>query len=111
MCIVPLIELLIIIFVIISLWKVFEKAGQPGWAAIIPFYNLWIMLKIAMKPGWWIILFFIPIANIIVGFLLDMAIAEKFGKGIGFAVGIFFLPFVFIPILAFGDARYSVATV
>ncbi|MEN6383756.1 MAG: DUF5684 domain-containing protein [Phycisphaerales bacterium] len=108
---IQLIYLLVIALIIVSLWKVFEKAGQPGWAAIIPFYNLYIMLKIALKPGWWLILFFIPVVNLIVNFILCMAIAEKFGKGVGFAVGLFFLPFIFIPILAFSDAKYSIATV
>jgi hypothetical protein len=89
------------------MWKVFEKAGQPGWASIIPIYNCYILLKIASKPGWWLILMFIPLVNLVIAFITYLGIAENFGKSTGFAVGLFFLPFIFFPILAFGDAQYS----
>jgi hypothetical protein len=92
---------------IASMWKVFVKAGQPGWAAIIPIYNAYIILKIAGKPGWWLILFFIPFVNLIMIILTYVALAEKFGKGAGFAIGLVFLSFIFFPILAFGDAKYN----
>jgi hypothetical protein len=101
-----LIYFAIVVVVLASLWQVFVKAGQPGWAGIIPIYNCYILLKIVNKPVWWLILLFIPIANIIIGFLLSMALAEKFGKSTGFALGLFFLPFIFYPILAFGDCQY-----
>lgn len=65
------------------------------------------MTQIAQKPGWWIILFFIPLVNLIAAILLFVAIAEKFGKGAGFGVGMAFLGFIFIPILGFGDAQYN----
>lgn len=102
----PLLFLAIMIFVIVSLWKVFTKAGQPGWAIFIPIYNAYVMLKIAGKPGWWLILMFIPIVSIVVGIVVLVALAQNFGKGAGFAVGLLFLPFIFYPILAFGDAQY-----
>ncbi|MGD0785595.1 MAG: DUF5684 domain-containing protein [Sedimentisphaerales bacterium] len=102
-----LLQLAIIIFMIVSMWKVFEKAGQPGWASIIPIYNCYILLKIASKPGWWLILMFIPLVNLVIAFITYLGIAENFGKSTGFAVGLFFLPFIFFPILAFGDAQYS----
>ena len=102
-----LIQLFIIILVLVSLWKVFEKAGQPNWAAIIPFYNCYIILKIASKPGWWLILLLIPIVNIVIAIVVYIAFAEKFGKGTGFAIGLLLLPFVFFPILAFSDAAYA----
>ena len=105
--IVLLIYLAVIALMIVSLWKVFTKAGQPGWACIVPIYNIIIMLQIADKPLWWIILFFIPIANIIIPIMVNIAIAEKFGKGAGFGIGLSFLGFIFFPILAFGDAQYS----
>ena len=101
--VVALIELLIVIVAIAGLWKTFEKAGKPGWAAIIPIYNLIVMLEIAGKPLWWIVLFLIPIANLVVAILVSIAIAEKFGKSAGFGVGLAFLSFVFYPILGFGD--------
>jgi hypothetical protein len=104
---VHLIQLIIVILILVSLWKVFEKAGRPGWAAIIPIYNCYIMLQIASKPGWWLILMFIPLVNFVVGFIVCLAVAEKFGRGTGFAVGLFFLAFIFLPILAFSDAKYS----
>jgi hypothetical protein len=104
--VVALIELLIVIVAIAGLWKTFEKAGKPGWAAIIPIYNLIVMLEIAGKPLWWIVLFLIPIANLVVAILVSIAIAEKFGKSAGFGVGLAFLSFVFYPILGFGDAQF-----
>lgn len=97
----------LIVFYIVAMWRVFEKAGQPGWAAIIPFYNVYILLKLAGKPGWWLVLFFIPLVNIVIQVIVCVGVAEKFGKGGGFAVGLFFLPFIFYPILAFGEATYQ----
>lgn len=102
-----LIQLVVIVLLIVSLWKVFVKAGQPGWAAIIPLYNWYILVKIASKPWWWFLLLFIPLVNIVIVFLVFLAIAGNFGKGTGFAVGLFFLGFIFFPILAFSDAQYS----
>ena len=105
--IVMLIYLAVIILIIASMWKVFAKAGQPGWASIVPIYNMIVMLQIADKPLWWIILYFVPIANIIIPILVSIAIAEKFGKGAGFGIGLALLPVIFYPILAFSDAQYS----
>jgi len=101
-----LIELAVLVVVIIALWKIFEKAGKPGWAAIIPVYNIIVLLEIIGKPIWWIILFFIPCVNFIVSILVALEIAKCFGKGAGFAIGLILLPFIFYPILGFGDARY-----
>ncbi len=101
-----ILELVVFVFMIVSLWKVFTKAGQPGWACIIPIYNWYVLLKIASKPGWWLVLLFVPLVNIVIMFLMCLGIAENFGKGTGFAVGLFFLGFIFVPILAFGDAQY-----
>ncbi len=94
------------VFIIASLWKVFTKAGQPGWACLIPIYNIFIMCKIAGKPGWWLLLMLIPLVNFIIAIILCIAIAERFGKGAGFGVGLALLGVVFFPILAFGDAKY-----
>lgn len=102
-----LIQLVISVVVIAGFWKVFAKAGQPGWAAIVPFYNVYVMTQIAGKPAWWMVLFFIPLANIIALFVVNIAIAEKFGKGTGFGIGMIFLSFIFWPILGFGDAQYN----
>ena len=88
-------------------WKLFEKAGKPGWAAIVPIYNMVVFLEIVGKPVWWIVLMFIPIVSMIIAIILSIALAERFGKGTGFGIGIAFLGIVFLPMLAFGDADYS----
>jgi Family of unknown function (DUF5684) len=100
------IVLAIIIFMIASLWKVFAKASEPGWAAIIPIYNVIVLLKISGKPLWWLILFFIPVANFIIAILAALGLAERFGKSSGFGIGLALLPFIFYPMLAFGSAAY-----
>lgn len=105
--VVLLVQLAIAVMVIVAMWKVFTKAGRPGWAAIIPIFNLYVLIKVAGKPGWWLILFLIPLVNIIISLLVAFGVAESFGKGAGFAIGLFFLPFIFYPILGFGDAEYS----
>lgn len=104
-----LIGLIIGLIMIISLWKIFVKAGKPGWAAIIPIYNLIVLLEICGKPIWWFILFLIPLVNIIVAIILTLALAAKFGKGVGFAIGLMILPIIFYPILGFGNAQYNPA--
>ncbi len=91
---------------IIGMWKIFTKAGHPGWAALVPIYNIIVMLEIARKPIWWIILFLIPFVGIVFAIITWAAIVENFGKSGGFVVGLIFLPFIFIPILGFGDAQY-----
>lgn len=102
-----IIWLAVIVFALIAMWKVFVKAGQPGWGCIIPIYNIYLLLRIAGKPGWWLILYFIPVVNFIISIIVSVDIARNFGKGGGFAVGIILLPIVFYPILAFGSAEYQ----
>ncbi len=97
------------IFMIVVMWIVFKKAGQPGWAALIPIYNTYIMLKIAGKPGWWLLLFLVPIVNIVIAILMLAGIAKNFGKGTGFVLGLIFLSIIFWAILAFGKAKYKKA--
>ncbi len=99
--------LLIAVLALAGMWKVFVKAGQPGWACIIPIYNVIVLCKIAGKPLWWVILLFVPIANLVVTILLGLGVAEKFGKGTGFGLGLAFLSPIFYPILGFGDAQYQ----
>jgi hypothetical protein len=96
----------VIVLMIVGMWKVFAKAGKPGWAAIIPFYNMYVLLEIVGKPVWWLIMFFIPIANIVFLILTYVALAPRFGKSAGFAVGLIFLPFVFFPIMGFDSSQY-----
>ena len=88
-------------------WKAFEKAGQPGWACLIPVYNSYIMLKIGGKPGWWLLLFLIPGVNIVFAVWTINMISKSFGKDEGFTAGLVILGFIFWPILGFGDAKYQ----
>ncbi len=97
----------IIILFYAALWKVFEKAGQPGWAAIIPIYNLYVLMQIVGRPGWWLILFFIPIVSFIVYIIVYIDLAKSFGKSAAFGIGLLFLNIIFLPILGFGDAQYQ----
>jgi cellulose synthase/poly-beta-1,6-N-acetylglucosamine synthase-like glycosyltransferase len=99
--------LLVALLLIVAMWKVFTKAGQPGWASIIPIYNLYIWCKIVGRPGWWIILLLIPFVNIIVGIVLCIDMAKSFGKGVGFGIGLALLGIIFWPILGFGSAQYQ----
>jgi hypothetical protein len=94
------------ILIFVSLWKIFVKAGKPGWASFIPIYNTILLLEITNKPTWWIILMFIPFVNIVIAFMLTYDLAVSFGKDIGFTIGLILLPYVFYPILAFGDSQY-----
>lgn len=99
--------LAVVVLYIVGMWKVYTKAGQPGWAAIIPIYNLIVLIQISGKPLWYIVLFLIPVANLVAAILVGIAIAQRFGKSEGFGVGLGLLGFVFYPILGFGDATYQ----
>jgi hypothetical protein len=95
------------ILVIIGAWKTFQKAGEPGWAALIPIYNYLVILRIVSRPWWWILLIFIPLVNLVIHVIVNVDIAKAFGKGTAFGLGIWLLPFVFFPILGLGEARYT----
>jgi hypothetical protein len=101
-----IIYLAVIVLEIAALWQIFVKAGHPGWAAIIPFYNYYVMLKVVGRPGWWLILYLIPIVNFIIFIIVAIDLAKSFAKSTGFAVGLIFLAPIFIPILGFGSATY-----
>jgi len=102
-----IIALAFAVFMIVSMWKVFEKAGEPGWACIVPFYNYFVMAKMAEKPMWWGALCLIPYANLVFIIWIWNRIVKRFGKNEGFTVGVILLGFIFIPILAFSDAQYK----
>lgn len=91
---------------LIGMWKVFEKAGKPGWAAIVPVYNGIVLLEIINRPIWWIILLICFALSPIFHIIVSLELAKSFGKSIGFAVGMILLPFIFFPILGFGDSKY-----
>lgn len=93
----------------VSSWKIHTKAGQPGWAMFIPIYNAVVFLKIAGKPAWWLLLLLIPGVNALAALLVWMAVAERFGKGGGFGLGLVLLPIIFVPMLAFSDAKWTPA--
>ena len=95
------------ILILAALWKIFTKAGQPGWACIIPIYNLYVWCKIVGRPWWWILLMLIPFVNFIIAIILLIDLAKSFGKGVGFGIGLLLLPFIFFPILGFGSAQYQ----
>lgn len=113
---------------LIASWRVFTKAGEKGWKILIPLYNGHVLFKIIWKPAlWWIML----IASVIPSFLIgtesilgmivslactvvylvlyikgDIKLAQAFGRGTGFAIGLIFLPTIFTMILAFGKSQY-----
>jgi hypothetical protein len=103
---VPLVALALVIFIIAGVWRVYEKAGKPGWTSLIPIYNTIVLLEIAGKPIWWFLLLLIPFLNIIIVLIIFIDLAKAFGKGTGFGLGLTFLGFIFFPILGFGDAKY-----
>jgi hypothetical protein len=98
---------IIYIVLIIANWKIYEKAGKPGWAAIIPIYNIVVLLEIVGKPVWWIILFLIPCVNIIFAVWTINLLSKSFGQSEGFTIGLLLLGVVFFPILAFGNYQYQ----
>jgi hypothetical protein len=102
-----LVMLAIMVVFIIGAWKVFVKAGQPGWAILIPFYNGYILLKIAGRPGWWLVLFFIPRVNLVIAILVAIDLAKAFGQSAAFGVILLFLlGGIGYLVLGFGNYRY-----
>lgn len=110
-------ELLISVLIGISIllgagvWYMFEKAGKPGWACLVPIYNIVVMLEIAKKPTWWIAMFFVPIANIVFLIMMYNGIAKNFGKDSGFTVGLVFLNQIFFAILGYDSSEYQLEIV
>lgn len=106
-----IISLILGIIAIVAMWKIFKKAGKPGWASIIPIYNSVVMFQICGMNPWLLLLAIIPFVNFvtapILAILMNVNLAKKFGKGGGFAVGLIFLNFIFTLILAFGDSEYQ----
>lgn len=98
--------LALLVFTVVVMWKVFTKAGKPGWAAIVPIYNSIVLLEIVGRPIWWIVLLLIPFVNIVVAIIVTNDLAKSFGKTVGWTVGLILLPIVFYPMLAFGNAKY-----
>ena len=101
-----IIGVVLAVLLIIAEWKMFEKAGEPGWKTIIPFYNLYVFCKIVDGSGWKFLLFCIPIVNVVYYFIISFRTAKAYGKGAGFGIGLLLLPNIFTLILGFGDAQY-----
>lgn len=100
------IALVLCVICIVSEWKIFEKAGEPGWASIAPLYNLYVMAKITMGNGLFFLLVFVPIAQMIIVLIMGWKLIKAFGGGFGMFLLYLFLPFIALPIIAFGDAQY-----
>jgi len=91
---------------IAAMWKIFTKAGKPGWAAMVPIYNIVVWLEIIGRPIWWIFLYLIPIVNIVITIIMTHDLSKSFDKDFGFTLGLLFLSLIFYPILGFGSAKY-----
>ncbi|WP_338764395.1 DUF5684 domain-containing protein [Bernardetia sp. ABR2-2B] len=91
----------------ICLWGVFKKADKTPWVALIPIVNFIVLLEITEKPKTWIIGLFFPIINYVLYFVVYIELAKKFDKSAWFGVGMVLLPFIFLPLIAFGDARFK----
>lgn len=99
--------LAITVLVIAGLWKVFTKAGHPGWAALVPIYNAIVLLQIAGRPTWWVLLFFIPFVGAVVWFVVAIDIARSFGQGTAFGLVLLgLLGAIGFLMLGFGSYRY-----
>jgi len=105
--VVGLVSVVVTVFYIVALWRVFTKAGEKGWKSLIPIWNLIVILRIAGRPWWWLFLFIIPLVNIVVAVIVYIDVAKAFGKSTAFGVGLALLGFIFLPILAFGSAEYQ----
>ena len=101
-----ILSLALAVLAIVAMWKIFEKAGKPGWAAIIPFYNIYVLFEITWGNGWKFLFLLIPIANIVFAIITMVKLAKAFGKSGGFAVGLIFLSIIFYCILAFDKSEY-----
>ncbi len=107
MNIIPILYLAFIVLIIAGMWKTFVKAGRPGWACLIPFYNAYVACEIARLPILWFILAILPFVSIVGWIVICLNIARNFGKGDGFGIGLALLGFVFFPILGLGDSQYD----
>ncbi len=101
-----IVSLVIVVLFIAAQWAIFAKAGKPGWAAIIPIYSTIVLLQVVGRPVWWIILFLIPVVNIVFGIIVLNDLSKSFGHGAGYTLGLLFLSIIFFPILGFGGSQY-----
>lgn len=97
---------IVTVLLVIAWWRIFVKAGEEGWKSIIPFYNTYTMFKIAWGNGWLFLLCLIPCVNAIVMIILEWKTCKAYGKGVGFFIGMLFLPNIFYLILGFDSSVY-----
>ncbi len=95
------------VIMIAAMWKIFLKAGRPGWAAIVPIYNTLQLIWTSGKPWWWFLLMCIPIVNIVAIIVIYYNLCKAFGKGVGYTLLLIFLPIIGFPMLAWGSATYK----
>lgn len=100
------IVLVIAVISLVGMWKIFVKAGKPGWGAIIPIYNTYCLFEMSFGTGWLFLLLFVPCVNAVMVIIMWIKLAQAFGKGAAFGIGILFFPFIFLPMLGFGDAQF-----
>ncbi len=98
----------VLTLMIVGMWKLFEKAGRPGWASIVPFYNTYVMLEIAGRPTWWFaVILLVPVAQTVFSIILAIDFVKSFGKSLGYAVLSIVFPFVIYPVMAWdAQTRY-----
>lgn len=101
-----MVYIVVIVFYLYCMWRIFVKAGKPGWAAIIPIYNVLVELEIVGRPWYWLLLMFIPVVDIVLAIIVLFRMAKVFGHSVGFGFGLLFLSFIFLPILAFDQSTY-----
>ena len=99
--------MIIYVITVIGMWKTFEKAGKPGWAAIVPIYNYIVLLEIVGKPLWWIFLILFPCTSLIFAIWALNLLSKSFGQSEGFTIGLIIFPYIFFPILGFGNYTYK----
>ena len=104
--------LLPVSFTIIAVfaWGIFEKAGEPGWKTLVPFYNLYVWLQIIEKPLWWYIFLLVPFLNVFMVMLMIVEFAKGFEKNALWEQGVAVIfPFVYLPYLGFSDKEKFVS--
>ncbi|MCB1324177.1 MAG: signal peptidase I [Spirochaetales bacterium] len=100
--------LLAVAAVVVGMWMIFEKAGRPGWKALIPVYNLIILLDIIGRPRWWIVFYLLIISAPIAALINAIDLGTRFGQERGWGViWLWLLSFVGYPRLAFGPYIYA----
>ncbi len=106
--VVLLVQLAVVVVEVAAFWRIFTKAGERGWAAIVPVYNLIVLQRIVQRPTWWVFLWFVPGASAVVAVIVLVELAERFGRSGWFSVGLIALAPIFAPILGLGSSRYNV---